>query len=470
MTRALYSWLLRLAFPYVCLRVFWRGLRNRDYWRRIPERFGFIEPLGSTRVIWVHAVSVGEMRAAAPLVQALRARYPDHRIVLTVMTPTGSATARSLFGDRVTHCYVPYDYPSVVNRFLDRTHPALVLILEKELWPNLVHFSCERGIPVCVANAQLGEKSLRGWRRLGTLATATFGQVRAFAAQTDADARRLVAAGARPELAQVMGSIKFDLTLPADLPARAPALRRNWGAARPVWLAASTHEGEETEVLRAHAVLKARFPGLLLVLAPRHPERFDAVARLCERAGFRTLRRSDVQEAQAPSGEANTALPQARTTAGKREVEQRRERLPGDAQLRAATQLAELPPAVDVLVGDTMGELQLFYSACDVSFIGGSLVPAGGHNFLEAAAVGKPFVFGPDMSNIEEIARLAIACGAGVQIARAEQLAEAIGSFLADAGRRARAGEAGRRMVEENRGALARTLRLIEGLLKPRPD
>ncbi|MEK7260496.1 MAG: glycosyltransferase N-terminal domain-containing protein, partial [Pseudomonadota bacterium] len=324
--------------------------------------------------------------------------------------------------------------------------------------------------PVCVANAQLGEKSLRGWRRLGTLATATFGQVRAFAAQTDADARRLVAAGARPELAQVMGSIKFDLTLPADLPARAAALRRNWGATRPVWLAASTHEGEETEVLRAHAVLKARFPGLLLVLVPRHPERFDAVARLCERAGFRAARRSDVQEAQAPSGEANTALPQARTTAGKREVEQRRERLPGDAQLRAATQLAELPPAVDVLVGDTMGELQLFYSACDVSFIGGSLVPAGGHNFLEAAAVGKPFVFGPDMSNIEEIARLAVACGAGVQIARAEQLAEAIGSFLADAGRRARAGEAGRRMVEENRGALARTLRLIEGLLKPRPD
>ena len=284
MTRALYSWLLRLAFPYVCLRVFWRGLRNRDYWRRIPERFGFIEPLGSTRVIWVHAVSVGEMRAAAPLVQALCARYPDHRIVLTVMTPTGSATARSLFGDRVTHCYVPYDYPSVVNRFLDRTHPALVLILEKELWPNLVHFSCERGIPVCVANAQLGEKSLRGWRRLGTLATAAFGQVRAFAAQTDADARRLVAAGARPELAQVMGSIKFDLTLPADLPARAAALRRNWGAARPVWLAASTHEGEETEVLRAHAVLKARFPGLLLVLAPRHPERFDAVARACANA------------------------------------------------------------------------------------------------------------------------------------------------------------------------------------------
>ena len=432
MTRALYSWLLRLAFPYVCLRVFWRGLRNRDYWRRIPERFGFIPSLGGARVIWVHAVSVGEVRAAAALVQTLCERYSDHRIVLTAMTPTGSATARSLFGDRVTHCYVPYDYPSVVNRFLDRTRPALVLILEKELWPNLVHFSRARGIPVCVVNAQLSEKSLRGWRRLGTLATTTFDQITAYAAQTDADARRLITAGARPEAMQVVGSIKFDLTLPADLPARAQALRHGWGAARPVWLAASTHEGEEDAVLRAHAVLKMRFPGLLLVLVPRHPERFDSVARLCERAGFQVARRSD-------------------------------------APPRAATQPTVLAPTVDVLMGDTMGELQIFYSACDVSFIGGSLVPVGGHNFLEAAAVGRPFVFGPGMRNIEEIARLAVARGAGVQIAQGEQLAQAIGNFLADADQRTRAGDAGRQMVAENRGALARTLRLIEGLLERRP-
>lgn len=424
MTRTLYSWLLRLAFPYLCLRVFWRGLRNRDYWRRIPERFGFIPSLGGTRVIWVHAVSVGEVRAAAPLVQALCERYSDHRVVLTVMTPTGSVAARSLFGDRVTHCYVPYDYPSVVNRFLDRARPALVLILEKELWPNLVYYSRARGIPVCVVNAQLSEKSLRGWRRFGNLATATFSQINTFAAQTDADARRLVAAGAHPAAVQVVGSIKFDLTLPADLPARAQALRRGWGVARPVWLAASTHAGEEDTVLRAHTALKTRFPDLLLVLVPRHPERFEVVARLCERAGFQIARRS------------------AQPTA--------------------------LASAVDVLVGDSMGELQIFYSACDVSFIGGSLVPVGGHNFLEAAAVGRPFVFGPGMRNIEEIACLAVTCGAGVQIVQGEQLAQAIGNFLADAGQRARAGDAGRKMVEENRGALARTLRLIEGLLEPR--
>ena len=424
---------------------FWRGLRNRDYWRRIPERFGFIPSLGGARVIWVHAVSVGEVRAAAPLVQALCERYPDHRIVLTAMTPTGSATARSLFGDRVTHCYVPYDYPSVVNRFLDRTRPALVLILEKELWPNLVHFSRARGMPVCVANAQLGEKSLCGWRRLGNLARATFGAVNAYATQTDADARRLVAAGARPDTVQEVGSIKFELNLSPELPAQAGALRRGWDATRPVWLAASTHAGEEEAVLAAHTKLKQQFPGLLLVLVPRHPERFDAVTRLCERTGFQVARRSDVQEAQ---------VPQARR----------------DAQPRAAIQPTELPPAMDVLVGDTMGELQLFTARVTSVSIGGSLVPAGGHNFLEAAAVGTPFVFGPDMSNIEEIAARAVECGAGVQVARGEQLAEAIGNFLADAGRRTYAGNAGRRMVEENRGALARTLRLIEGLLKPRPD
>lgn len=420
MTRAAYSWLLRLAFPYLCLRVFWRGLRNRDYWRRIPERFGFIPALGGARVIWVHAVSVGEVRAAAPLVQALCERYPDHRIVLTAMTPTGSATARSLFGDRVTHCYVPYDYPSVVNRFLDRTRPALVLILEKEFWPNLVHFSRARGIPVCVANAQLGEKSLRAWLRLGELARATFGAVNAYAAQTDADARRLLAAGARPETMQVVGSIKFELNLSPDLSARADALRRGWGAARPVWLAASTHAGEETLVLAAHTKLRQQFPGLLLVLVPRHPERFDTVVQLCERAGFRTTRRSETLS-------------------------------------RAA-----MPSAAEVLVGDTMGELQLFYAACDVTFIGGSLVPAGGHNFLEAAAVGVPFVFGPDMTNIEEIAAHAVVCGAGVQITGGEQLAGAVGSFLDDTDRRARAGVAGRKLVEDNRGALARTLTLIE--------
>jgi 3-deoxy-D-manno-octulosonic-acid transferase len=417
MTRALYTWLLRLAFPYVCLRLFVRGFGNHAYWRRLPERFGYIPRLEAAHVIWVHAVSVGEVRAAAPLVRALLERYPGHRLVVTAMTPTGSATVTQLFGDRVAHCYAPYDYPAVVRRFLARAHPALTLILEKELWPNLIHACRARGIPVCVANAQLGAHSLRGWQRAPRLARATFGAVNAYAAQSQADAQRLIAAGARPETVHVVGSIKFDLALPPELSAQAAALRRDWGAGRPVWLAASTHEGEEDAVLRAHAELRRRFPDLLLVLVPRHPERFGAVVKRCERAGFAVARRS--------------------------------------------VQRGELAPAVDVLVGDTLGELPLFYGACDAAFIGGSLVPAGGHNFLEAAAVGTPFVFGPDMHNIEAIAALAVERGAGRQLAHGGQMAEAIGGLLADAGRRERAGAAGRRLVAENRGALARTLQLI---------
>jgi 3-deoxy-D-manno-octulosonic-acid transferase len=419
MTRTLYSWLLRLAFPYVCLRLFLRGLKNRDYWRRLPERFGFAPRAGAPGAVWVHAVSVGEVRAAAPLVRALRAH---HAVAMTAMTPTGSATVRGLFGAQVAHSYVPYDYPGAVNRFLDRVRPSLVVILEKELWPNLVHFARARGIPVCVANAQLGEASLRGWKRLGKLAGATFGAVNVYAAQSEADAQRLIAAGARPETVHVVGSIKFDLALPDDLPARAQALRRTLGTGRPVWLAASTHEGEEDEVLATHAQLKKQFPNLLLVLVPRHPERFDAVVRLCERRGFTVARRS--------------------TTTG-----------------------VVLPPAVDVLVGDTMGELQLFYGACDVAFVGGSLVPAGGHNFLEAAAVGVPAVFGPDMANIEQTAHEAVARGAATQVAHGGRLAEAISGYLADPARRQNAGADGKKLVEENRGALARTLALVEQLL-----
>jgi len=451
-TRTLYTWLLRLAFPYVCLRLFLRGLRNRDYWRRLPERLGFVSAPVAPGAVWVHAVSVGEVRASAPLVRALRV----HRtLVLTAMTPTGVATARALFGDGaepraaghdsrdgggrakqdaraergpgggfgadVMSGHVPYDYPSAVNRFLDRVRPALVVILEKELWPNLVHFSRARGIPVCVANAQLGEASLRGWRRLGKLAHATFGAVNAYAAQTDADARRLVAAGARPETVHVVGSIKFELDLPPDAAARAAALRRAWGGPRPVWLAASTHEGEEDAALAAHVLLKKQFPDLLLVLVPRHPERFDGVVRLCERRGFHVARRSSARD-------------------------------------------APLPPDADVLVGDTLGELPQFYGASDVAFVGGSLVPAGGHNFLEAAAVGVPAVFGPDMANIEEIARRAVACGAAAQIVHGGQLAEAVAGYLADPARRQAAGTAGKKLVEQNRGALARTLALIEQL------
>jgi 3-deoxy-D-manno-octulosonic-acid transferase len=437
--RTFYIWLLRVLLPLIPLRLFWRGFRNRAYWHRIPERFGFIDRLPDARVIWVHAVSVGETRAAGPLVRALFDRYPEHRVLITTMTPTGSATVKALFGDgaepraaghgrpgggfgeRVAHCYVPYDYPSAVRRFLERTHPAIAIIMETELWPNLFHACHARGVPILVANVRMSERSMRGYQRVARLTRATLRTVRAFGVQTRAEAQRMLALGASPDTVHVTGSMKFEMRLPASLQEQAEVLRRDWGASRPVWIAASTHEGEDEPVLVAHAELKKHFADALLVLVPRHPERFAAVARLCQKAGFKIAQRSQY-------------------------------RGPIDA-------------SVDVVLGDTMGELQLFFAASDCAFVGGSLVATGGHNVLEASAVGKPVVFGPHMFNFTEIAALTLERGAGTQIERPEQLAAAVAEYLSNPVRHAEAGEAGRKLVEENRGALEHTLELIEQLL-----
>lgn len=421
--RTIYIWLLRLLTPYVLLRLMWRGWRNPDYWRRIPERFGFIEPITTPRVIWIHAVSVGEVRAAVPLVHELAERYPDHSLLITTMTPTGSAQVRELFAGRAAHCYVPYDYPSAVARFLDRTRPLMMIVMETELWPNIFHLCRARGIPVFVTNVRMSESSMRKYLRFASLARATLQQVSRFAAQSQADAQRLLTLGAAPETVEVTGSIKFELNIGASMREAAEVLRITWGQDRPVWLAASTHEGEDEMVLNALARLKmqARFANMLLVLVPRHPERFAAVARLCKK-NYRVALRSE-----------NRGV---------------------------------LDPSVEILVGDTMGELQLFYGAADVAFIGGSLVPTGGHNLLEASAVGKPVVFGPHMFNFQEISQMTLDRGAGVQIQLPEQLAPAVSDFLGNANRRDSAGLAGRKMVEENRGALTANMRLIEQLLK----
>jgi 3-deoxy-D-manno-octulosonic-acid transferase len=421
--RRLYTVLLWVLMPWVLIRLAMRGFRNRGYWRRIRERFGFINPPLASRVIWVHAVSVGEVRAAAPLLKKFAERWPHDRILITTMTPTGSATVANLFGDAVAHVYVPYDVPWAVRRFLDRTHPRLAVIMETELWPNLFHECRARGIPLVVANVRMSERSMRGYLRFASLTRATLAQVSRFGVQNETDAQRLLAMGADPRRLAVTGSIKFELALPASLREAAEVLRREWGASRPVWIAASTHEGEDELVLEAHAELRRqpRFANALLVLVPRHPERFAAVAKLCRRRGFDTVQRSQT---------------------------------PGP-----------LAPGVEVLVADTMGELQLFYAAADAAFVGGSLVPTGGHNLLEPAAVGKPSVFGPHMFNFAEIAAMTLDRGAGTQIRGPAELAPAIGDFLGNANRRFEAGEAGRRMVEENRGALERTVELIEAVI-----
>ncbi len=313
--RFIYSLLLYLLVPWVLTRLAWRGLQNRGYWRRWDERFGFV-PRREGPVIWLHAVSVGEVRASAPLVKALSRDYPGNTILITTMTPTGSATVSELFGDSVAHCYVPYDLPTSVWRFLNRTRPRLALIMETEIWPNLFLQCRKRNIPLVLANVRMSEKSARGYRRFAGLTRATLANVSRVGAQTEADAERMRALGATQ--VEVTGSIKFEMAVPDDLAARTAELRSGFGD-RPVWVAASTRVGEEEYVLDAFVRLRERIPRLLLVLVPRHPERFETVARLCQQRGFPIERRSDGRKSVAPE----TAI----------------------------------------LLGDTMGEMLLFHAA-----------------------------------------------------------------------------------------------------------
>jgi len=410
-----------LLLPYAIGNLIWRGLRYPEYWHRWPERFGFVTRLSGMRTLWVHAVSVGEVRSAAPLVSALVERYPKHRIVVTTMTPTGSKQVRDLFGDRVSHCYVPYDFPDAVGRFLSRVRPEAAVIAETEFWPNTFAECGRRRIPLLLVNGRVSQASLRGYLRVPNIARAMLGNADLLCAQTRVDAQRLRNLGAAEQLIHVTGNLKFDVEVPARLLEEARTLRGHWGLMRPVWIAASTHAGEERKVLEAYALLKRRLPTLLLVLVPRHPERFKAVAALSRRRGFTVALRS---------------------------------RTPGT-----------LPVGTDVLVGDTMGELQRLYAAADVAFIGGSLVPHGGQNLLEACAVDVPVVFGPHMFHFEEISAMALERGAARQVHDVQGLAEAVALYFDQPDLRRAAGTAAHTLVTDNRGALDRTLTLVEEAL-----
>jgi 3-deoxy-D-manno-octulosonic-acid transferase len=419
---AVWRILVYFLLPYAIGNLIWRGLRYRAYWHRWPERFGYVPRLDGRRVLWVHAVSVGEVRSAAPLVSALVERFPLHRVVVTTMTPTGSEQVRDLFGDRVSHCYVPYDFPVAVRRFLDRVRPEAAVIAETEFWPNIFAECGRRRIPLLLVNGRVSQASLRGYLRVPNIARAMLANADLLCAQTRADAQRLRNLGALERLVHVTGNLKFDVELPAKLLAEARVLRGHWGCERPVFIAASTHAGEERKVLDAFARLKQRYPTLLLVFVPRHPERFHAVAGLSRRRGFAVALRS---------------------------------RSPGP-----------LPAGTEVLVGDTMGELQRLYAAADVAFIGGSLVPHGGQNLLEACAVEVPVVFGPHMFHFEEISAMALERGAARQVHDVQGLVEAVALYFDQPDLRRAAGSAAHTLVTDNRGALDRTLRLVEDTLR----
>ncbi len=415
--RALYSATLYLLAPVTLYHLIWRGFRHREYFQRWNERYAAYSEKPDGAMVWLHAVSVGEVNAAAPLVDALRRARPDLKLVVTTITPTGSARARSLWLDAVEHVYLPYDLPGAVGRFLDHFRPRIALILETELWPNLLFGCRDRDIPSYVLNARLSERSLRGYRVLAPLIGRALRSVTRVAAQSAADGERFVALGAQRERVVVTGNLKYDIAVPADVSGFLDEFQASLGAPRPVWIAASTHDGEEAAVIAAHRCLRKRWPDLLLLWAPRHPERFRPVADLARGEGLPVALRSQQR------------WPQAK-----------------DA----------------VFVVDTLGELTKFYGCADVAFVGGSLQPIGGHNLLEPAALGKAIVTGPHLHNFAEIAAKLEQAGALRIVAGPEALAPAIETLLADPAARTAMGDAGLALVAQGRGALARTMALIE--------
>jgi len=417
LARALYSAALVLLTPLALLRLAWRARRQPAYLRHVAERFGWHTAQPDRPVIWIHAVSVGETHAAQPLVHALLAAHPDHRVLITHTTPTGRHTGEQLFGDSVLRSYLPWDLPGAVTRFLRAYRPRVGVLMETEVWPNLLAHCAHAQVPVTLVNARMSERSARGYARIGPLAREAMQALAAVGAQTEADAGRIAALGARR--IEVTGNLKFDRGPSAQDLVLGAQLRERF-AHRFVFLAASTREGEEELLLDALRDVDA---DLLLALVPRHPQRFDAVAALLERRGLAFQRRSD------------------------------------DQPLRAGTR---------VWLGDSMGELFACYAACDVAFVGGSLLPLGGQNLLEALALGAPVLVGPHTFNFTAATQGAIEAGAALRVADADGLREALLALRADPQRRARMGEAGRAFTARQAGATARTLALIEGLLAAR--
>lgn len=422
--RHAYSVLLVLLIPAIVLRMLLRSRRAPAYRRRLGERLGFISvPEDSRPLLWVHAVSLGETLAARPLIERLFQEVEDVRILVTTTTPTGSEQVVRLFGNRVLHVYAPWDTPGAVKRFLAETRPQLLILMETELWPNMLHFARRADCRVILANARLSERSAAGYARFPGTVRAMLDALDHVAAQAEADAERFVDLGMDPKRVEVSGSIKFDVRLDEDLRARAARLREEWELSeRPVFLVASTHRGEDQIALEALSILQLQRPETLMLLAPRHPERFDEVASLCLDGGFELRRRS----------------------AGA---------VPG-----AATQ---------VYLIDTLGELLMLFGLANVAVIGGSFVPTGGHNPLEAAVWGMPVLCGPSMFNFADVTERLVAAGALEQVENAATLAGALAGLLGDPAETRRRGSVALDVMKQSRGAidaLVVAIRRVQGV------
>ena len=425
MLQSLYTALLYLIQPVIWIRLWVRGRKAPAYRKRWGERYGYYPASLKLKAggIMLHSVSVGETLAAIPLVRALRHRYPSLPITVTTMTPTGSERVMSAFGSDVQHVYLPYDLPDALARFLDKIDPKLVLIMETELWPNLVAALHQRRIPLVIANARLSARSAAGYAKLGKFVRTLLRRITLIAAQNEEDGERFIVLGAQRAQLTVTGSLKFDISVTPQLASKALTLRRQWAPHRPVWIATSTHEGEESTVVAAHQALLKEFPELLLILVPRHPERFPDAINLVRDAGLSYTTRSS---GEVPSG------------------------------------------STQVVVGDTMGELMLLYGIADLAFVGGSLVERGGHNPLEPAAHAIPVLMGPHTFNFKDIcARLDEANGL-ITVTDEASLVKAVASLLNDEDYRNYHGRHAVEVLYQNQGALQRLLQLLEPYLPPK--
>jgi len=419
--RAFYAVLSYLLLPLYAMYWVLRGIFNRSYWDRFQQRFGVGFPELPAGSLWVHAVSVGEVQASVPLVRELQRRFPGRQILLTTVTPTGAAHVRKVFADTVEHCYIPFETPNAVNNFFDAAKPAIAMIMETEIWPNLYHACGERDIPLVLVSARISPKSVERYRMLLPLFREALSHGILIAAQGDADAQRFLSLGANPARTWITGNIKFDFETPEELPAEGAAFRKRHFGGRPVWIAASTHEGEEEAALTAHRLIRKSLPSAVLVLVPRHPERFSSVASLIVKSGFSLVRRTEGGVCDADDC---------------------------------------------VFLGDTMGELMTYYAASDAAFVGGTLVPVGGHNLLEPGSLGLPVVTGPHLYNTQEIADLFRDIGASTMVEGPAELAACMVPLLEDPTAGRSIGLKGRQVVVSNRGALQRLMVLLTPLIK----
>lgn len=416
----IYTLLLYFIQPLVWIRLLWRSIKAPAYRKRWLERYGFCKNKVASGGILLHSVSVGETIASIPLIKALRHRYPDLPITVTTMTPTGSERVTSMLGTDVHHVYLPYDLPCAMHRFFHHVQPKLVIVMETELWPNMISYLYKKNIPLIIANARLSERSAKGYKKLGRMTQTLMKKITLIAAQNTEDGERFTSLGLPSSHLAITGSLKFDIAVTSEQLIKAKQLREQWAPNRPVWIAASTHDGEELAILKAHQMLLHTIPDLLLILVPRHPERFNVAKQLTEQENLSYITRSSHE----------TPL--------------------------ATTQ---------VVIGDTMGELMLLYGVSDLAFVGGSLIERGGHNPLEPAAHSIPVLMGPYFFNFKDICQKLTQEGGLFTVTDENSLVKIANTLLTDNDYRAQSGKAAVNTLLKNQGALNKLLGLIERYL-----